>query len=593
MTTRDPVEEIKNKLDVKDVISEYIKLDKSGVNFKAQCPFHQERTPSFFVSPSRQLWRCFGCGEGGDMFTFVERMEGLEFRDALARLAQKAGVQLLHQDPKLRTEKNKSKQICALVANYFHHQLESKNGKIVKQYLNSRGINDQSIETFKLGYAPVKSSSLVDFLKEKGFSYEDIQTAGIAFKSEVSGDVISRFRSRIMFPIFNTQDDVVAFGGRKLTDELADKMGRKVLKDSAKYINSPQTNIYNKSNILYGLNKAKIAIRQKDACIVTEGYTDVILAHQEGYKNVVASSGTSLTEQQLNLINRFTKNLITSFDMDLAGDSATRRGIDLAQSLGFDVKIMSLPDGKDPADIIFENKERWDQALKNAKSVMQFYFDSTFDKFNKETAEGKRDIGSMLVPPIANIPSQIEQSHWIQELATKLAVGQDTVWEEIKKIDKTQSSTYKNIQNTVIKKPQTSRKELLAQQILLSVLKNKTLIGATKTIAEYFDEKIRALRLLQEAQSMENFNYDSFVKKLNDEDKLFVDQLLLEADIRGGDWTKGHFSTILNDYKKVILEEELKQLEIQIKAQERAGDEKKVKELLNEFNKKVQKINNK
>src|SRR3989338_11208052 len=425
MVTKDPVEEIKNKLDIKDVVADYIKLDKSGVNFKARCPFHQEKTPSFFVSSQRQLWRCFGCGEGGDIFTFIERIEGVDFKDALQRLEQKAGVEITRQNPKERTEKNKSKEICDLASKYFHHQLESKNGKIVKEYLKSRGINENSIEEFNLGYAPIRSKGLLEFLKEKGFDYQDIAKAGIAFKSDISEDWLTRFRSRVIFPIFNTQGEIVGFGARKLTDELAEKIGRKLEKDSAKYINSPQTNIYDKSSILYGLDKAKMAIRQKDECIVVEGYTDVILAHQEGYKNVVAASGTSLTEQQLNLISRFSKNLVTSFDMDIAGDSATRRGINLAQSLGFNVKVLSLSQGKDPADIIVENKKEWDNALQNTKSIMQFYTDSAFERFDPKTAEVKREIGKMLAPLVAGIQSKIEQAHWVQQIATKLQMDQD------------------------------------------------------------------------------------------------------------------------------------------------------------------------
>lgn len=305
---QDPVDEIKNRLDVKDVILDYIKLEKSGVNFKARCPFHQEKTPSFFVSPSRQIWRCFGCGEGGDMFTFVEKIDGVDFREALARLGQKAGVEIKNQDPKIKSEKNKSLEICELVAKYFHHQLESKNGKFIMEYFKKRGIKEEAVEKFCLGYAPIRSQGLIKFLREREYNYHDMERAGIAFRSSLSGDWFTRFGGRIVFPIFSINGNVVGFGARKLTDELAKQVGRIIKLDSAKYINSPQTNIYNKSGILYGLDKAKMAIRQNDTCVVVEGYTDVILAHQGGYKNVIASSGTALSEGQLNLIGRFTKD---------------------------------------------------------------------------------------------------------------------------------------------------------------------------------------------------------------------------------------------------------------------------------------------
>ncbi|OGZ57831.1 MAG: DNA primase [Candidatus Spechtbacteria bacterium RIFCSPLOWO2_12_FULL_38_22] len=585
MATQDPVDQIKNKLDIKDVIANYIKLEKSGVNLKARCPFHQERTPSFFVSPSRQIWRCFGCGEGGDIFTFIEKIEGVDFVDALQRLGQKAGVDVKKQDPKIRNQKNKSLEICDLVSKYFHRQLESKNGELVVEYFASRGINKQSIEDFRLGYAPVKSDNLITFLRKKNYEHLDMERAGVAFKSDISGDWLTRFRSRIIFPISSVAGDVVGFGARSLTEELALKMNRKVKFDTAKYINSPQTNIYDKSNILYGLNEAKIAIRQQDVCIVVEGYTDVILAHQEGFKNVVAASGTSLTAGQLDLISRFTKNLITSFDMDIAGDSATKRGIDLAQNMGFDVKVLILEEGKDPADVIFEDKNKWEEALKNTKSIMQFYFDGAFDRFDSSSAEGKREIGKILSPLIANIPSRIEQAHWVSDLSTRLKVGQEDVWEEVKVSNrKSQATGYEEAsKDNVIKKQQISKKELLAQYMLLAVLKNGKLLKEVKNL----DETIKPFKLLKVAKGMEKFDLDKFIKKIDKDDRILVDQLLLEADIKGGDWTKGHFRAILTSYRKAIVEEELKELEAQVKQKERDGNEEEVKKLLDKFHKKT------
>ena len=585
MATQDPVDQIKNKLDIKDVIANYIKLEKSGVNLKARCPFHQERTPSFFVSPSRQIWRCFGCGEGGDIFTFIEKIEGVDFVDALQRLGQKAGVDVKKQDPKIRNQKNKSLEICDLVSKYFHRQLESKNGELVVEYFASRGINKQSIEDFRLGYAPVKSDNLITFLRKKNYEHLDMERAGVAFKSDISGDWLTRFRSRIIFPISSVAGDVVGFGARSLTEELALKMNRKVKFDTAKYINSPQTNIYDKSNILYGLNEAKIAIRQQDVCIVVEGYTDVILAHQEGFKNVVAASGTSLTAGQLDLISRFTKNLITSFDMDIAGDSATKRGIDLAQNMGFDVKVLILEEGKDPADVIFEDKNKWEEALKNTKSIMQFYFDGAFDRFDSSSAEGKREIGKILSPLIANIPSRIEQAHWVSDLSTRLKVGQEDVWEEVKVSNrKSQATGYEEAsKDNVIKKQQISKKELLAQYMLLAVLKNGKLLKEVKNL----DETIKPFKLLKVAKGMDKFDLDKFIKKIDKDDRILVDQLLLEADIKGGDWTKGHFRAILTSYRKAIVEEELKELEAQVKQKERDGNEEEVKKLLDKFHKKT------
>ncbi|MEX0869830.1 MAG: DNA primase, partial [Candidatus Spechtbacterales bacterium] len=424
--SRDPIEDIKNKLDIKDIVAEYVRLEKAGTNYKAPCPFHKEKTPSFFVSPARQLWRCFGCGEGGDMFTFVQSIEGVGFPEALRSLANKAGVEIKKQDPRIRSEKNKSLEICRLTAKYFQYQIESKSGKLVEEYLKDRGLSEKSISGFKLGYAPRNSRNFIKFLADKGFTHGDMEKAGVVLKLEGSGEYIGRFRGRIIFPIFDTAGNPIGFGGRAITEDLARKMGIPIKDDLAKYINSPQTNIYDKSRVLYGLSDAKLDIRREDSCVVVEGYTDVILAHQNGYKNVVASSGTALTEEQLNLIKRFTNNIFTSFDMDAAGDMATRRGITLAQQHGFNIRVIMLPKEKDPADIFAEGETKeWDKAVENAKSIMQFYFDSTFEKYDTPSAEDKRDAGKELAPILKSIPNRIEQSHWVKELATKLGVDID------------------------------------------------------------------------------------------------------------------------------------------------------------------------
>ncbi|MDP4010545.1 MAG: DNA primase, partial [Candidatus Spechtbacteria bacterium] len=394
----DPIEEIKSRLDVKDVIADYVRLEKNGSNYRALCPFHKEKTPSFVVSPARQIWHCFGCSEGGDIFTFVEKIEGADFPEALRILGRKAGVEIKRQDPRIRSEKNKSVQVCELAALYFQRQLESKNGQIILKYLKDRGVSQNSIEEFKIGYAPFNSKSLIQFLNDRGYSFGDMEKAGIAFHRRENNESVSRYVGRVIFPIFNAEGSVVAFGARKLTEDIYKEMGKEYREDSAKYINTPQTNIYDKSSILYGLDKAKISIRQEDACVIMEGYTDVVMAHQYGYKNVVSASGTALTENQLHLISRFTNNIFTAFDMDAAGDNATKRGLGLAQTMGFNVKVISMKDGYDPAEIIKENPGEWEDAVKGAQSITEFYFTGAFSSYDPDKAEGKRDIGKMLAP---------------------------------------------------------------------------------------------------------------------------------------------------------------------------------------------------
>ena len=461
-----PIEEIKNRLNIVEVIGSYIKLQKAGVNFRALCPFHSEKKPSFFISPSRQIWHCFGgCSEGGDIFKFVMKIEGVEFGDALRILAQKAGVELKQQTPQYKqwqTERQRLYEICELATRFFEKQLEeSKAGKEAKKYFLNRGISKDSIKKWRLGYSPDSWQGLSDFLIGKEYKKEEVEKAGLSIKND-QGSFYDRFRGRIIFPIFDLNSQVVGFGGRVFKEK--DKA------EVAKYVNTPNTLLYDKSRILYGLDKAKVEIRKKDACILVEGYTDVIMAHQAGTQNIVATSGTALTSYQLKIIKRYSENLILGFDMDVAGDSATKRGIDLAQSLGFNLKVTRLPEGKDAADIILKNPKEWQTTLKNPKSILEFYFQSAFSGRNPETPEGKKEISKILLPALKRIPNEIERSYWIQRLARELKVKEENVEEELKKV-KLEEEIYGLEPEEQINLPSKSRKELLEERLLTMLLK--------------------------------------------------------------------------------------------------------------------------
>jgi len=426
-----PVDEIKNKLDVVDVIGGYIKLQKAGRNYKASCPFHSEKTPSFMVSPEKQMWHCFGCGKGGSIFDFIMEIEGMEFGDALRMLAQKAGVELKKTDPKLsaklKTEKSQLYEICDLAASFFIKQLEaSKAGKNIQEYLIKRGLRPKTIKDWQVGYAPNQWHALSNFLNSQGYSDDELVKAGLSVKSERKNKYYDRFRDRIIFPICDFNNVVVGFSGRENPVNPDNRMG--------KYINTPNTLIYDKSRILYGLDKAKLNVRKENLCILVEGQMDILMAHQSGFNNVVASSGTALTELQLKIIKRYTDNLAMAFDMDLAGETATKRGIDLAIQAGFNTKVVSLPDGKDPADCLQKDISVWSKAIKKAQGLMEFYFANAFSKSNPETAEGKKEISKVLLSIIKKIPNKIEQSHWLQELAGRIKVQESILVEEMEKI---------------------------------------------------------------------------------------------------------------------------------------------------------------
>src|SRR4030042_614490 len=365
-------EEIKSKLDIIDVISEYIQLKQAGVNWRACCPFHNEKTPSFMVSRDKQIWHCFGCGEGGDAFTFVQKIEGIEFPEALRILAEKAGVKLKKVNPELASQRSKVLDINKLAAVFFHQVLlNSQEGKIARDYIEKRKLSPETVENFKLGYAPNSWDKLLNILIKKGFKENDIFLAGLVVKNEKS-QLYDRFRQRLMFPIFDHLGNVVGFTGRILDESKADQGG--------KNINLPQTLIFNKSLIIFGLDKAKEEIKKQNLAVIVEGNMDVIASHQAGIKNVIASSGTALTLEQLKILSRYTNNLALSFDADLAGQLAADRGIDIALSLGLNIKIIQLPpniDGqaiKDPDDCIKKGINYWQEAIKQAESIMEFYF---------------------------------------------------------------------------------------------------------------------------------------------------------------------------------------------------------------------------
>ena len=425
-------DEIKRKLDVAQVLGEYIKLTKAGRNFKAVCPFHAEKTPSLMVSVERQIWHCFGCGAGGDIFKFVMQMEGLEFGDALRLLARKAGVVLKRQDPQIQSQKKRLFEICEWSARFFQAQLErSAPGQKAKKYLLERGLKNETIKDWRLGWAPDNWRALDDFLKSRGYKDEEILQTGMIVETSEQGTskqvkYYDRFRSRIIFPISDLQGQIIGFGGRIFGQ------GEKE-KEAAKYVNSPQTPLYDKSRVLFGLHRAKTEIRQKDECLVVEGYMDLLMSFEAGVKNVVASSGTALTREQLQILGRYTKNLLFAFDSDAAGESATKRAVELALQQDFRIKIIAMKD-KDPADIVKKNPTAWRELVEKNQEVMEFYFDRALGKYDAKTLEGQREIKKILLPAIKSLASCTEQTHWLGQLALKLRVAENDLRTDLQKI---------------------------------------------------------------------------------------------------------------------------------------------------------------
>jgi len=562
-----PIDEIKSRLDVVEVIGSYIKLHKTGANFRTLCPFHSEKKPSFFVSPARQIWHCFGCGRGGDIFGFVKEIEGVEFGDALRILAQRAGVELKKYTPeyaKLKSERQRLYEICELATRFFEKQLEeSSTGKEAKKYLLSRGISEESIKKWRLGYSPDTWQGLSDFLTSRGYKKEEVEKAGLGISSEV-GSFYDRFRGRIIFPIFDLNSQVIGFGGRVFKEK--DKT------EVAKYVNTPNTLLYDKSRVLYGLDKSKLEIRKKDSCILVEGYTDVIMAHQAGTQNIVATSGTALTPYQLKILKRYSENLILGFDMDVAGDWATKRGIDLAQLWGFNIKVALLPEEKDPADIISKSPRTWEKLISEAKSILEFYFESSFSRIDKAMPEGKKEISKILLPVIKRIPNKIEQSFWIQKLSKELGVREESVIEELKKV-KLNEEIYGLEPEEVISQPPKSRKELLEERIIILILKSpQNLNLIKKDFLAYFSPGIQEILIKlekRESPKGEFFNYLSLKSEIEE-----MEEKDIEPEIQ----------YCLKEIQKLGVKNKLDLLTQEIKKAEEEKNLKEIEKLTQEFN---------
>ncbi len=556
-----PIDEIKNRLSVVEVIREYLKLEKTGVNYRALCPFHPEKTPSFFVSPTRQRWHCFGaCSEGGDIFKFIMKIEGVEFSDALQILAAKVGIELKKQDPKIKTERQKTLEVCEWATRFF----EKKINNSILQYLSSRGIGGEEVRGWRIGYAPDSWNELFSFLSAKGYSGQEIEKSGLVGQKEGSLRYYDRFRGRIIFPIFDLNSQPIGFGGRIFGDKEREKK-------EVKYLNTPNTILYDKSRVLYGLDRAKMEIRRKDCCILMEGYTDVIMSHKVGINHSVAASGTALGREQLFIIKRYTNNLILAFDRDMAGEIATRRGIDLALSMDFNIKIAIMPLGMDPAEMIFKEPENWQKTINKAISIMDFYFQQVLAKWEVSQPENKKKIGEALLPEIMKILNNIERHHWIQKLALILGVNEGVLIEEIKKIKNFSSEKIR----TEEKKEKRDRKEALEERLLMFATKDYSILK----------------NLSQDDKSNFSETHQKIITFLNGEKKEIslvikekIEYLTMKMDLEEEIETDKEAFQCLSEMRLLILKERMKTIKEKIKEAETQNDNETVARLINDFN---------
>ena len=441
------VDEVRQKIDIVDVISESVHLLKAGRNFQALCPFHTEKTPSFVVSPERQTWHCFGaCGTGGDVFSFLMKKENMEFGDTLRLLANRAGVTLVPLSRESKAEDERREKLYQAVdaaAQFYHQQLlHSTAGAAALQYLEKRGLTVQTIQDFQLGFNPSTSPGLCAHLLGKGYPKTDLISAGLVAEVE-RGDVRDRFPGRLIFPIRNERGKVCGFGARALDNSMP------------KYINTPQTEIFDKGGLLYGLDRANISLRRLNQAIIVEGYMDVLMSHQHGFAQTVASMGTSLTEKQVGLLKKFTKNIILALDADAAGTEATLRAhntitrareenitplvssggiIKYENTLDTEIKVLVPSNSKDPDEVIRESATEWQQLLDGARPLIDFILETVTARYDLGQASGKSKAAQELLPLIAEIKDLVRQAHYLQRLARLLGVEEAVLSQSLKRI---------------------------------------------------------------------------------------------------------------------------------------------------------------
>jgi len=427
----DQVAEVKGKTDIVQVVGSRVKLTRAGKYWKGLCPFHAEKSPSFFVSEELQIYKCFGCGESGDVFSFLQAYEGMNFRESLETLAEKVGVELEDFKSGRKDEGvGRLYEILNLAREYYHFILtEHKAGETGREYLNNRGVNEAVVTKFGLGWAPESWDGLLTYLvKKKGYKPEEVEKTGMALRRSGAaggrmGDYYDRFRGRVVFPLADFRGRTVGFSGRILEDK----------EGEPKYINTPETSVYHKRELLYGIEVVRNMIRKKDRVLIMEGEFDVISSYQVGVVNVVGIKGSALTEEHVRLLMRLTKNLVLCLDADTAGDAATVRGIEVADKLGMSVEVIRLKKGKDPDELARKSPQVWKELVEKSMSVYQFFIESAFEKYDAKSGVGKKKISEELSPRLNQITNRVERAHYVKEVAKRLGVEERVVEAEMER----------------------------------------------------------------------------------------------------------------------------------------------------------------
>ena len=550
----DTVEQVKARLSIVDVVSGYVKLERAGQNMRARCPFHAERTPSFFVSPERGTYHCFGCDKGGDIFSFVEEVEGVDFKGALKILAERAGVPLVYSSGKSEQKDTKDRlhELMESAAIFYASRLPDD----ASAYLKNRGLSEKTIAAFRIGFAGDGWSDASDHLKSKQFSEKELLDSGIARRGERG--IADKFRNRILFPINDNAGRVIAFSGRTF--------GEKAHPEAPKYLNSPETSLFKKSRILYGFDRAKGAMRKHNFAILVEGQMDLILSHEAGFVNTAAVSGTAFTEEHARLLKRMTENLVIALDADEAGIKAAGRAARMALREGLRVKVAPLPHGSDPADVIAgKGKDAWRAVVRDSKDIITFFLD-VIEGRTKDQERFRRSVESAVLPFLLDVQSPLDREHYMREIARRLHVSEQAVSEAVARLPRESSDGSPQAHVTLAHTSQLPKRTEEAYAILLW---QKSIREPIIDCAEYELQ-------LEQAVGRDLLN----TLKLLPEDRLEALRFKVEGLYGDSKALRASVKSLLIILERTHLSEELKNITKKLVSAENADDEDLTQQLL-------------
>jgi DNA primase len=576
------VEEIKGKVNISELIGEYVELKKAGKNFKGLCPFHSEKTPSFVVSDEMQRYKCFGCSESGDVYTFLEKYEGMDFYEALKFLADKTGVVLKHTNIGEKSRKDRLYKINSLVSKFYSFVLtRHSEGKMALSYLQNRGIGIPEINTFKIGYSPNVDFAMRKFIVDKNKTeFKDLMELGIVYRTERG--FVDRFRGRVIFPLHDHRGNPIGFAGRILP-ELEGK-------NLAKYINSPETPLYHKSSVLYGLNITKDDIKKENKAVVVEGELDMISSRKAGIKNTVAIKGTALTAEQVKLISRYADEVILALDADSAGGAASRKGITIAEKEGLSVKVATLPKYKDPDEAARDDPEYLKKRINEPIGVWDFLINLVFKGRNANDGTGKAKLSREIVPILASIDDRIVQAHYIKVVADKLGVSPEAVSSQVdQSATPPDTNTGKNNEEISVPAKKDRKTKLEERLFSLMLLENWENLLKKNALTFYSTALVKRLsrEVIAYGKKYKTFEKERFLKFIPAElVDGFIDLSFVTDE--GYDNPKDielEIAVIKRELREIKYKERLKKLSEDIATSEREGGERNMKSLQNKFKK--------